>query len=224
MGLLNNAGADANDTPTTAADTAPLFQMHYENRVRSFKEQNRLLQNVVLVGDSITEGFDTEKYLPGYRVINRGIGADIIGNDLPPTDKRGLLKRLDSSIFDCNPSHIFLLIGINDLGQGHTPQQLEAGYSTMLEQIRQRLPKVQIHLQSLLPCSGRFAKHNANVLDVNARLQKLAPEFGCSYIDLHARFADANGELKSDLTNDGLHIKEPAYRIWADVVKDTMKW
>src|SRR5262245_44057672 len=103
------------------ADLGALFKMHYTNRVRAFKEQNEQLRYVVLLGDSITEGFDAEKYFPGRRVLNRGIGADVIGNALPEDDHRGILRRMNESIFDCAPTDVFLLIGINDLGSGRTP-------------------------------------------------------------------------------------------------------
>jgi len=221
--------AESNTTATTEskakpAEPAPLFQMHYENRVRSFKEQNLAFQNVVLLGDSITEGFDVTKYLPGRRVINRGIGADVIGNELPSNDKRGVLKRLDSSVFDCSPTDLFILIGINDLGQGHSPETIEAGYRDMLTRIRKHLPELNIHVQSVLPCSGRFAKHNENILDANQRIKKLAEEFACKYIDLHGRMIDDKGELKAEFTTEGLHLAEPAYRLWATVVEEAMEW
>src|SRR5262245_11580364 len=98
-----------------APDWRALFQLHYVTRVQEFRQQNLQLQNVVLVGDSITEGFDVAKYFPDRRILNRGIGADVIGNALPPDDKRGVLKRLDESIFNCAARDVFLLIGINDL-------------------------------------------------------------------------------------------------------------
>src|SRR5689334_20328167 len=63
-----------------APDWRAIFQLHYTQRVDEFRHENELFQNVILVGDSITEGFDVQKYLPGRRVINRGIGADVIGN------------------------------------------------------------------------------------------------------------------------------------------------
>lgn len=226
MELIEEA-ADVKTTATEQAERpepAPVFQMHYENRVKSFKEQNRVYKNVVLLGDSITEGFDVEKYLPGRRVINRGIGADVIGNNLVPGDKRGVIKRLDESVFDCSPTHVFILIGINDLGQGHSPEVLEAGYREMLGQIRKRLPKLPVYVQSVLPCRGGFAKHNPNVLDVNERLKKLAAEFGCEYVDLHSKFADDKGELKAELTNDGLHLTAPAYEQWAQLVIEKAGW
>src|SRR6476619_4754832 len=96
-------------TATPAPDWRALFQMHYANRVQAFREQNLQLRYVVLVGDSITEGFEVAKYFPGRRVLNRGIGADVIGNALPESDKRGVLKRLDESIFNCAATDVFLL-------------------------------------------------------------------------------------------------------------------
>lgn len=227
--VANSVWAQTSNTQSSASKTtetqpAPLFQMHWENRVRSFKEQNLVYQNVVLLGDSITEGFEVTKYLPGQRVLNRGIGADVIGNDLPSNDKRGVLKRLDSSVFDCSPTDVFILIGINDLGQGHTPETIEAGYRDMLGKIRERLPLVKIHVQSVLPCSRNFAKHNANIIDVNNRIKALAVEFKCDYIDLHSQFANDKGELKDEFTNEGLHLTEPAYRVWAQVVRQKMGW
>lgn len=212
------------EKPKSAPDLSSIFQMHYENRVKSFRDQNLVFQNVVLLGDSITEGFDVATYFAGRRVVNRGIGADVIGNDLDPADKRGVLKRLDESVFDVSPTDVFILIGINDLGQGHSPETIEAGYREMLTKIRKRLPELKLHVQSILPSRGAFAKHNPNILDVNNRLRKLAAEFKCDYIDLHSKMTDAQGELKAEFTKDGLHLTAPAYEIWRQVILDKMGW
>lgn len=206
------------------ADWGSLFKMHYTNRVRAFKEQNEQLRYVVLLGDSITEGFETAKYFRGRRVLNRGIGADVIGNELPADDNRGVLRRMNESVFDCAPTDVFLLIGINDLGSGRTPEVMEAGYRDILQQIKTKAPAVRVHVQSVLPTRGNYAKHNANVDDFNKRLQKLAKEFDYSYIDLHALMADEKGELKSEFTRDGLHLTPDAYEIWKTEVERVMGW
>ena len=41
-----------------------------------------------------------------------------------------------------------------------------------------------------------------------------ADEPGYQYIDLHSVFADAKGALKLDLSNDGIHLLAPGYRLW----------
>jgi lysophospholipase L1-like esterase len=207
-----------------ATDWAAFFRMHYDTRVRAFKEQNLGLRNVVLLGDSITEGFDVAKYFPGRRVINRGIGADVIGNALETNDNRGVLKRLDNSVFDCAATDVFLLIGINDLGAHHTVDVIEEGYRELLKQIHEKAPALRVHVESVLPTRDNYAKHNAPVRDLNERLRKMAAEFGYDFIDLHKLMADEKGELKAGFTRDGLHITEPAYLLWRAEVLKAMKW
>lgn len=223
--LPNDPAGDNATTQTEAApDLNPVYQMHWENRTKSFRDQNLVYKNVVLLGDSITEGFEVEKYLPGRRVLNRGIGADVIGNDIHPTDKRGVLKRLDESVFHCSPTDLFILIGINDLGMGHSPETIEAGYRQMLTQIRERLPKLRIHVQSILPTGGRFAHHKTNIIDTNTRIKKLAAEFDCEYIDLHAQFINDEGDIKAEYTTEGLHLAPPAYEKWAEILIEKLGW
>src|SRR3954453_22050451 len=228
------AAETATKEPTvTTKKTAPapnlgeLFKLHWFDRVKLFREENKKLttkHNVILLGDSITEGFNVGKHFPDRHVLNRGIGADIIGNKLPDSDKRGILRRMDESVFDCNPSDVFLLIGINDLGMGHKPDVIEAGDREILEQIKKKAPNVHVHIQSLLPTRGNYAKHNANVIDVNKRLQKLAKEFGYDFIDLHSKMTDDKGELKKDFTADGLHLKPPGYKLWKTEIEKSMGW
>ena len=206
------------------ADWGAIFKIHYANRVRAFKEQNQQLQFVVLVGDSITEGFDVSKYFPGRRVLNRGIGADVIGNALPDDDPRGVLRRLDESVFDCAATDVFLMIGINDLGSGRTPEVMEEGYRELLQRIKKHSPAVRVHVQSVLPTRGDHGKHNKPVLDFNERLQKLAKEFGYQYLDLHKLMADEKGELKAGLTPEGLHLNEEAYKLWRGEIERMIGW
>jgi lysophospholipase L1-like esterase len=210
--------------PAPPVDLGALFRMHWTNRVNGFRQQNEQLQFVVLLGDSITEGFEVAKYFPGRRVLNRGIGADVIGNELPPEDNRGVLKRLDESVFHCAATDVFLMIGINDLGSGRTPDVMEQGYREILQRIKKETPRVRVHVQSVLPTRDNYAKHNANVVDFNDRLKKLADEFGYDYLDVHALMADDKGELKADYTGDGLHLNEAAYKIWLAEVERVMKW
>ena len=75
-----------------------------------------------------------------------------------------------------------------------------------------------------MPTRGKYAKHNAPVLDFNERLRKLAAEFGYDYIDLHKLMTDENGELKAEFTPEGLHLSEAAYVVWRAEVLKVMKW
>ncbi|MCC6491834.1 MAG: hypothetical protein IT424_02315 [Pirellulales bacterium] len=210
--------------PAPAADLRPLFRMHFDNRLRSFREQNAVYRNVVLLGDSITEGFDVELYFPGRRVLNRGIGGDVIGNGLPQDDHRGLLRRLDESVFDCAATDVFLMIGINDLGDGRTPETMAEGYREILKEIKAQAPRARVHVQSVLPTRDKYAKHNEAVRDFNERIKKLAGEFGYDYLDVHRLMVDDKGELKAEYASDGLHLNEIAYRQWQAEIERAMGW
>lgn len=205
-------------------DLAGLFRMHYDFRVRSFTEQNQPYRNVVLLGDSITEGFEVSTYFPGRRVLNRGIGGDVIGNDLPENDKRGVLRRLDNSLFDCAATDVFLLIGVNDLNSGRNVDQMEKGYRELLRRIKERAPAVKLHVQSLLPTRGNFDHLNAPIREFNGRLKRMAAEFGNDFVDLHALFVDKDGKLKAETTGDGLHLNDAAYRVWRARILEILGW
>jgi lysophospholipase L1-like esterase len=228
--LLAQAPATKKPASAPKPNPAAFYKQHWIDLVKSYREQNKKgypEKNVILLGDSITEGFNVAKYFPDRHVLNRGISSDVMGNKLPESDNRGILRRMDESVFDCNPSDVFLLIGINDLGMGRKPATIEAGVREILEQIKKKTPNVHVHIQSLLPTRGNYAKHNANVNDVNKRLQKLAKEFGYDYIDLHSKMTDDKGELKKELTADGLHLKgpgEPGYKLWKTEIEKTMAW
>lgn len=209
---------------TPPPDWGAIFKMHWQNRVRAFQEQNLVFQNVVLLGDSITEGFDVAKHFPGRRVLNRGIGADVIGNNMPPDDPRGVLQRLDNSVYNCAATDVFILIGINDLNSGKTVDSMEEGYRTLLQRLRKHSPELRVHVQAVLPTRGNHDKQNAPVRDFNARLKRLAQEYKCTYIDLHSLMADGEGKLKAEFTNDGLHLTEAAYALWRGRILETMSW
>src|SRR5689334_16048485 len=147
----------AKPKPAPAQDWGAIFKMHWQNRVRAFKEQNEQLEYVVLLGDSITEGFDVPKYLAGRGVVKRGSGADVIGKDMAKDDAGGVLQRMDESVFNCAAADVFLMIGINDLGAGRTPDKMEPGYREILKRIKEKAPAIHVHVESLLPCRGNFA-------------------------------------------------------------------
>lgn len=197
---------------------------HYDSRVRFFRSENNAMSTVVLLGDSITEGFDVAKWFPFRRVLNRGIGSDTIGVVPVEKDRRGVLRRLDTSVFDCATSHVFLMIGVNDLGETRPLDQMRAGYRVILETIRQRTPGVTVHVQSLLPTRGRFSHLNERVVEVNQVLRELAAEFNYPYVDLHSHFTDDKGELREEFTRDGLHITEPGYAVWKEQIGKAMGW
>jgi lysophospholipase L1-like esterase len=219
-GMLSAVRADEQAEPTPPP--VDKWAKHYHDRVALFRAENVEPGGIVLVGSSHVEGFDTGKLLPGRRIVNRGIISDRIGL----TD-RGILHRLDCSVFDCKPSIIFLENGVNDLGElwrHGTPsiEEVETCYREVVKRIRNRLPEAPLVIVGLFPTRDNYAELNPMIVDLNRRLTRIAEDFHCPFMDVHASYLDADGALKAEYSRDGLHLNEAGYRVWAAQIENAL--
>ena len=181
---------------------------HYLQRADFFRRYPVNRGDIVFLGDSITDGGCWEELFPGVPLKNRGINAD---------DTHGVLKRLDDILIP-QPRAIFLLIGTNDL-PWHTyrsDQTILNTYGQILDRCRALSPDTVVHVQSLLPRRKSFA---ARVQRLNIQLEALAARHGYPFINLFPAFADTEGALRADLTNDHLHLMAEGYARWVDILK-----
>lgn len=166
--------------------------------------------DVVMLGDSITHEGLWHEYFPELALVNRGIGGDTT---------RDILDRLDA-IHPLQPKRILLLIGINDFNMGSSREKLLANYEQILSNLQQQLPATQVFVQSILPVSAAWPlASNGPIRATNEQLQVLAARFGYPYVDLHSRFCDERGELRAELSNDGIHLRQDGYGVWCEVVR-----
>lgn len=191
---------------------------YYRKRVAAHRAENQTLdpakQYVVLVGDSLTEGWSRARIasaMPNLasRVLQRGISSDGVG-----ITARGVKNRLDSSVFDCQPSHVVLHIGVNDIGRdGSRIDATERTLREVLATIRGRLPSVPVILLRTAPGRGSYATMSPALKRYNDRVQAVATDLGLRTIDLHALFAGSDGLLRPELSSDGLHWTAAAYAL-----------
>lgn len=192
---------------------------HYARRVEAFRAENARLdpsrRYVVLVGDSLTEGWESRnrvrKFLPSIadRVLNRGIASDGLG-----VGPRGLLRRMDASIHDARPSHVVLLMGVNDIGRdGSGVPGAARALERVVKEVRERHPDVPLTLVTLAPTRGAYAALNPHVVRMNEHVRRIASDHGCRLIDLHALVVDPRGELPAAMASDGLHWTDAVYEV-----------
>lgn len=195
---------------------------HYGERMAAFAAETVTPGGVVLFGSSHLEWFDTAKLLPEFRFVNRGIASDRLD-----VEGRGLLHRLDISVFDCQPAFIVLQNGINDLGElartGTPPLgDIFTWYEQLVARIRERLPEVPLSLVNEMPTTGRFAVCLPYVPAFNAHICDVAARHACLHMDIHQDLVDGTGELRSELTYDGLHLNDTGYQILADRLRGVL--
>lgn len=139
-----------------------------------------------------------------------------------------MYDRLDA-LLKGTPAQIFLLIGINNVPRGESADSIAAGIRRIVQRIRQESPATEVLVQSVLPVTpqyGKFDGHTSRwqlVPEINRRVRRLAQEEKVTYIDLFSHFADAEGKMKPEYTNDGLHLKGNGYLLWKEVVQPFLK-
>ncbi len=220
-GFAAVAAGQPASAPATQA-VADQWAQHYRDRVAQFERENVPPQNVVLVGSSHVEGFDASLLAPRWHVINRGIAADRIG-----IGARGILHRLDCSVFDCQPGVIVLENGVNDLGElwrHGTPSldEIETCYREVVRRIRTRLPDVPLLIADLFPTRDRYADLVPLIVDLNDRLRQIAADCGCTFVAAYPGLADTQGLLRAEYSRDGLHLSDAGYRVWAGLLDEAL--
>lgn len=188
---------------------------YYQGRMELFNSLPVQKGGIVFLGNSITERGCWWELLPGEIVLNRGIGGD---------NSFGVLARLND-IVKAAPRKIFLLIGINDLSRGLPREVILKNYHRILDYLRAHCSQSTIYLQSILPLNEAltkpdYLKHKKDsILLLNKGVQQIASEYKLPYINLHPLFADEKGDLKKELTEDGIHLKPSAYVLWVNYLR-----
>lgn len=192
------------------------YSTFYEQRATLFEQLPVTSHDIIFLGNSITNGCEWAELFNNPHVKNRGISGDIC---------EGVYDRLDP-IVKGKPAKLFLLIGINDVSRGTSADTIAQGIRRIVEKVQSASPRTKIYLQSVLPVSDEYnmfqshTSRGAVVLGINSLLVELAKEKKVSYIDLYSHFVNKeSGKLRSDLSNDGLHMLGKGYMLWRDLVK-----
>jgi len=184
-----------------------------KQEAKAATEQNP--QNLsILAGDSISLWFPVDLLPEDRHWLNQGISGET---------STGLLKRLD--IFDnTKPKVIFVMIGINDLIRGESDEVILDNQRQIIRYLRKAHPRAQVVVQSILPhgaeaatWEGRdklLAIPNSRIRQLNQQLQSIAAKRGAKYLDLYPLFANQQGNLRPELSTDGLHLSPAGYLVW----------
>lgn len=175
--------------------------------------------DIVFLGNSITDGGEFAELFDMPNIKNRGIRSDVI---------TGVEKRL-TQVTAGHPAKIFLLIGINDVSHGLTVDQLATRYERLVRKIREQTPDTRLYIQSVMPINNDFNRYKnlkgreKVIPALNSRLQTIAARNGAEYVDLTKTLESTPNKLNPNYTNDGLHLNGPGYRAWARAIRNLVK-
>jgi lysophospholipase L1-like esterase len=188
-----------------------------------YKEKQQIQESVlvrcgdiVFLGNSITERAPLKDLFPGFQVINRGIGGDIVW---------GVSDRLDA-ILKGQPVMILLLIGINDVGRGIPVELIAARYEQVIGQIRSQSPSTRLVLQTVIPINEKIMQYaymkgkTPNIEALNKEIIRLGREYELTVVPLFEKFKDGEGFLPEELTLDGIHLSSKGYEKWRAILAE----
>lgn len=198
-------------TPVDSAYAAS----YYKQRLEYFRQMPDRKKEVVFLGDSHTELGEWQELIPRQRIINRGISGD---------NTYGVLNRLDE-IVSSRPAKIFLMIGVNDLIQDIPDDYTLRNFDRIVSQIRVHSPKTNLYILSILPVQEALLPPafrlltNDRIRELNRKILLFANTNQIPFVNMYEVYADESGQLREQLTWDGLHLEAPAYLDWVGYLR-----
>jgi hexosaminidase len=196
------------------------YSSHYYKLKAIYENTPDTYGEVIMLGNSITEGGKWEDLFPEINIVNRGISGDVT---------YGILHRMEE-LTSSQPKKVFLMVGTNDLALGKSLEYVVASTKEIIEKIQMQSPETSIYLQTILPVNpnvgNKFLGHKGNgekIIQVNDELKNLANSHGLTLLDLHLAFSDKNGNLIRNFTHDGLHLSEEGYQHWKKQISQYLK-
>jgi lysophospholipase L1-like esterase len=165
----------------------------------------------VMLGDSLTTWFPPE-WLPGDTLwLNQAISGDT---------STGVLERL-AVLSGTRPAVVYVMAGVNDVKTGVSDEQILANHRQIVRTLRQTHPAARVVVQSILPVQQERwpAISGTRIEHINEQLALIARAEGATYLDLHGSFVDGSGELRSELSTDGLHLGPEGYWLWRSALE-----
>src|SRR5579859_7266465 len=174
-------------------------------------------RRVVFLGDSITDGWNLEKFFPGKPYINRGIGGQVTPQ---------MLARFQADVVALQPKAVVIMGGINDMTGGlqvETAAQIEANWRSLAELAGANGIKPIFTL--LLPLNDygetaqrMYQEHDPKlVVELNDWLRAFCIDHHYGLIDYGPALRDDRGMLATQYSADGLHPNDVAHALMAPI-------
>lgn len=178
--------------------------------------------DIEFIGDSITQGWEGRgknvwnEYYGHRKVINMGVSGDRTEH---------VLWRFEQGQLDGIKAKVaVVMIGTNNSGKGrNTPEEILAGVTAVVNQIRARQPDTMILLLGIFPRGHAFNEQRGDLLQVNQALARLDDGKHIFYLDFGSQYIENDGTISKDIMPDYLHPNEAGYRVWAKAMEPKLK-
>jgi lysophospholipase L1-like esterase len=178
---------------------AEAWRAHHE---RLLHAPGRATAKIIFVGDSITEGWGAapayREHFGKYSPLNLGLAGDTTQN---------VLWRIEHGALDgTQPRVVVLLVGINNLAGGFSPEQTSEGVRAVVTAIQTRLPTARVLLLAVLPARQDPANPlRESIKHANRLLANLAKPGRVELHDVGSVLLEPDGTISKAMLRDFVH-------------------
>ena len=174
-------------------------------------EELKKKENIVFLGDSITEIYPINKIYGDLPIIKSGVSG---------YKTEDILKRMDSMVYRYNPTKVILLIGTNDISKDISEENLnktQKNIEKIINGIKKNRKNAKIYIESIYPVNRNMKiemvseRTNEAIKQLNKKIKKYCKEENITYINMYDELLDSDGNFDSELTYDGLHPSSLGY-------------
>ena len=194
-------------------------QEKIQTKYRELNQISLLEPDMIFIGDSIVEYYPLQELLGTSKtIVNRGIRGYQTGL---------LLDNLDAHLYGDAVDQIVLLIGTNDIGKDIPMNEALDNLEGVIQSINREYPLSQIKLVSILPVNEGeeykqtvYIRTNEKIREWNQAYEALTSAYmQVDFLPIYDSLTDAEGQLQSVYTTDGLHLSVAGYQALSDALK-----
>lgn len=168
--------------------------------------------NIVFLGNSITNMHEWGEAFADPSVINRGISGAI-------SDE--VVANIETYISG-HPKKVFLMIGTNDLGTAgmNYPDYPFRNFKIIIDRIQRESPQTEIYVESILPTLAGDKRNPQYIVQTNEKMKAYCAEKKVTYVDLWSKLV-VSGTTYQQPSNtlDGVHLLASGYQIWCKAIE-----
>ncbi len=190
-----------------------------EKEIRKFQTVEKdYFSDAIFIGDSRTVG------LHDYGGLDDAVFYATVGMNVYDLWEKehceidGKKVTLEELLSSRKFKKIYFQIGINEMGRGTLDGFMEA-YRQSVERFRELQPEAVIFVQGIMKVTKTKSEqdaifNNGGIEMRNSRIAELADNIDVFYLDMNEVVCDEEGNLRSDLTFDDIHLYGSKYDEW----------
>ena len=203
--------AQAAETVTVAVqtETQPVTEPP-QPEVTFVESPPSYFDDALFIGDSRTVGIrDYGTLTNADYFCDVGLSTNGAANTV--IDGRSLNDMLSSKTY----GKVYVMLGINEVA--NDLEYTASAYRQLIDTIKEKQPGTIIYVEANLhvsKLSQTSAINNEAIDALNAKMKENADNKQVFYIDINPVFDDAEGNLREECSNDGVHVLAKYYTDW----------